>query len=99
MRLNYEYIISKICAEKGISREEVYEILRNKDMKYLYLLLLKKYDCIELEEIKKDFRINSKRSLKYNQNRAQEKLLVNYGFRKKYFDLDNVIGRDDKVQD
>lgn len=76
-----------------IEREKLEEILEDKELKYLSLLILKKYNCLELDKIKEDFKINTKRTLKYNENRAKEKLLVNYNFREKYFHMDEEINK------
>ena len=93
MKLNYDNVINTICHVNNIKREQLEEILKNKELKYLSLLILKKYNCLELDKIKADFKINSKRTLKYNENRAEEKLLVNYIFREKYFHMDEEINK------
>ncbi len=77
----------------AIERGKLEEILKDKELKYISLLILKKYDCLELDKIKEDFKINSKRTLKYNENKAEEKLLVNYNFREKYFHMDEEINK------
>jgi len=93
VKLNYDNVINTICHVNNIKREQLEEILKNKELKYLSLLILKKYNCLELDKIKADFKINSKRTLKYNENRAEEKLLVNYIFREKYFHMDEEINK------
>ena len=93
MKLNYENVIDTICHMKNIEREKLEEILKDKELKYLSLLILKKYNCLELERIKVDFKINTKRTLKYNENKAEEKFLVNYNFRDKYFDMDEEMNK------
>jgi len=95
VKLNYDNVINTICHVNNIKREQLEEILKNKELKYLSLLILKKYNCLELDKIKADFKINSKRTLKYNENRAEEKLLVNYNFREKYFYMDEEINKKD----
>ncbi|WBW98471.1 ribose-5-phosphate isomerase [Oceanirhabdus sp. W0125-5] len=76
---------------KNIERDKLDEILKDRELKYLSILILKKYNCLDLEKIKEDFKINTKRTLKYNENKAQEKLLVNYNFREKYFHMDEEV--------
>lgn len=93
MKLNYENVIKVICQMNAIERGKLEEILKDKELKYISLLILKKYDCLELDKIKEDFKINSKRTLKYNENKAEEKLLVNYNFREKYFHMDEEINK------
>ncbi|MCM1990057.1 ribose-5-phosphate isomerase [Oceanirhabdus seepicola] len=95
MKLNYENVINTICHMKNIEREKLEEILKDRELKYLSLLILKKYNCLELEKIKGDFKINTKRTLKYNENKAEEKFLVNYNFREKYFHMDQEIIKKD----
>lgn len=88
----YEEIIDIICSMKGIEKEELYKILKDREYKYLLFLLLKKYNCDDMEKINRDFYINNKRVVNYNIRRAQEKFLINNEFRQVYFQAEKEIG-------
>lgn len=89
----YENIISVICKIKGITKEELYKILKDKDCKYLLFLLLNKNKCINIDFINRDFSINSKRIVNNNIRKAQEKLLINREFREIYFGLQDELDK------
>lgn len=75
MRDKYEQIISFICKYKGVTKEELFRILKDKECKYILLLLLKKYDCVDIDKINGYFQMGSKRSFNYGFKKAQEKFL------------------------
>lgn len=89
----YENIISAICKVKGITKEELYKILKDKDCKYLMFLLLNKNKCLNIDFINRDFSINSKRIVNNNIRKAQEKLLINKEFREIYFGLQDELDK------
>lgn len=88
---HYKNIINLICKYKGITDEELEKILRDKECKYLLFLLLKKYNCVDYEILKKDFDIKSKRVLNYNLKKAEENLLINRKVRELYFEAEDII--------
>ncbi|GAA0177762.1 hypothetical protein SH2C18_09320 [Clostridium sediminicola] len=91
IRENYEIIISVICELKGIRREEVLEILNDREYRYLLFLLLEKHKCSDIGVLKNDFcRIND-RKIKYSIKKGKEKILINRNFREKYFLVENKI--------
>ena len=87
----YETILEVMCKTKGISREELFEILKDKECKYLLFLLLKKYRCADMDKLTKDFLIASKKSVNYNFRKAEERFFVNKQFRDLYFEMENII--------
>jgi len=87
----YEKIINIICFMKGIDENELCNILKDKDLKYLLFLFLKKYKCDNLDRINRDFFINNKKVVNYNSRKAQEKLLINSQFREVYFEIEKEI--------
>lgn len=98
--MNNEYKLNRIiivtnvlCSHFNISSKDLKKILRKKENKYLYLLLLKKYNCLDKEKINKIIDIGSERSIKYNINKAEEKLLINKQFRDTYFMLEEGLER------
>ncbi|MBU5456030.1 hypothetical protein [Caproiciproducens sp. MSJ-32] len=98
--MNNEYKLNRIiivtnvlCSHFNISSKDLKKILRKKENKYLYLLLLKKYNCLDKEKINKIIDLGSERSIKYNINKAEEKLLINKQFRDTYFMLEEGLER------
>lgn len=87
----YEKIISFMCAYKRISREELFKILKDKNCKYIFLLLLKKYKCLDINRINGYFPECSKRALSYGFKKAEEKLFINKEFRDEYFEVEDNI--------
>lgn len=88
---NYERIINILCKYKGIDREELYSILKDSECRYVLFLLLKKYDCVDVEMLNKDFSMNSMRRINYNVKKAEEKLLLNKRIRDIYFEAENIL--------
>jgi DNA topoisomerase VI subunit B len=86
-------VTSVLCAHLGVDFTELKEILKKKENKYLFLLLLKKYKCLDSEKIKEIIEYASERSIKYNINRAEEKLLVNKEFREVYFEIEDGLNK------
>lgn len=67
--------------------------LKNKECRYILLLLLKEFRCLDKEKIKKELSIKTNKSIDNNLKRAEEKLLINKEFREKYFYLEKKIGK------
>lgn len=87
----YETIIHILCEYKGISRDELLQILKDKECKYIFFLLIKKYGCDDMKIIQQDFpNINSK-SINSNFKKAKEKVLLNRKIRDMYFEADSII--------
>lgn len=91
----YEKIIAIICEYKGIKEEEIVNLLDDNDCRYLLFLLLKKYNCINVERLKEDFSITNKSSINYDYDykKAREKFFVNKNFRDAYFEIDNLVNK------
>lgn len=88
---NYKRVINILIQYYGIGHEEFYELLKKKENKYLLLLLLKEFKCLNKEQIKEESMIFSYRSIIYNLRKAEEKLLINKSFREDYFSLQENI--------
>lgn len=88
---SYKRVINILIQYYGISCEEFYELLKKKENKYLLLLLLKEFKCLNKEKIKEESVIFSYRSILYNLRKAEEKLLINKDFREDYFSLQENI--------
>lgn len=88
---NYDKIIEIICSMNDINKDELFKILKDKELKYLFFLLLKKHNCDDAAKIRKDFSITSKRTINYNVRKGQEKFLINKEFRETYFEIEKNL--------
>ncbi len=86
----YDTIIKLICSYKGINKEGIKAILKDRECKYMLFLLLEKYKCSDIDKIKEDLNILSKKSLRYNVKKAEEKFFINKEFRERYFELEEM---------
>lgn len=91
MKTRYVEIIEEISQMKNLSNEELIHILKEKEMRYLILLFLKKYDCFNEDNIKEILNVKTKKGINYNYQKAEEKLLINKRFRDKYFELERKL--------
>lgn len=89
----YAKILEVICEMKGINKEELVKILKDRECKYLLFLLLKKYKCADIEILYKDFSIESKKSVSYNLKKAEEKFFINKEFRDMCFEAEDIINK------
>jgi hypothetical protein len=87
----YAKIIEFICMYKNISRTEIVKILKDTESRYLLLLLLEKYKCVNVEQMSFDFNGKSSKSIKYNLKKAEEKFFINREFREAYFEMEEMI--------
>lgn len=88
---NYNRVLDILIQYYGISYAEFYDMLRKKENKYLFLLLLKEFRGLNKENINEQSISLSYRSLIYNLRKAEEKLLVNKEFRENYFTLQEKV--------
>ena len=89
----YETIIKLVCDVKGISKEEFFKILDDKECKYLMLLLMKKYNCLDEKLLREQLNISNKRVINYNANKARERFFINSSFREEYFQLEEILAK------
>ena len=90
-KLKYVKILNDICNYYGIDEEKFMELLKNRDNKYILLLILKNNHCLEVEKIKEILNLKTSKSISSSLRLAEEKLLINRLFREKYFELENNI--------
>jgi hypothetical protein len=91
MQNNYIKVMEFLCEYYEVTFEEVNDILKKKEEKYLILLILKKYRCLSKERLMEVFKVKNSRSVIYSLKKAEEKFLINKEFREKYFDIENKI--------
>jgi hypothetical protein len=87
----YIKILRGISLYYGIDENNFIRILKDKENRYLLLLLTKKYRCMDEEQIMRALNYKSKKSILYNMKRAEEKLLINREFREKFFEIEENL--------
>nr|WP_245161349.1 hypothetical protein [Clostridium botulinum] len=87
----YENIIKLLCKYKGLSEYEMINIMRDNECRYLLFLLLRKYNCIEIENLKKDFNISDYEGICNNIEEAEKKLLLNKKIRDMFFEAEEIL--------
>lgn len=88
----YLKILRVIALYNNIKKDEDFiRLLKDKENKYLLLLLLKKNKCMNEEKIMQIFNYKSKKSINYNVKKAEEKFLINKNFREKYFEIEENL--------
>lgn len=93
-KLKYVNVLNNICHYYGIDEEKFIELLKERDNKYILLLILKNNNCLEPEKIKEILKLKTSKSVNSNLRLAEEKLLVNRFFREKYFELEDNLEDD-----
>lgn len=93
--IKYVSILNNLCNYYGISEEKFIELLKDRDNKYILLLLLKNNHCLEIGKLKEVFQLKTSKSINSNLKLAEEKLLVNKFFRDRYFELENSLIKND----
>ena len=98
--MNYKYQLDKVtivmnvlAAYLGIETKEMSENLKKKENRYIFLLLLKNYKCLQKDKVKEILNIINDKSIKYNMDKAQEKFLINKEFREMYFEIQEGINK------
>ena len=93
MNLGEKYlkILEVICEYYGLDEENFIQLLKDRDNKYLLLLLLKKYRCMDEEKVRDVLNLKSKRSITYNVRKAEEKLLISKDFRDRFFEIEEGL--------
>lgn len=87
----YFKILNVICDYYGMNEKDLINLLRERDNRYLLLLLLKKYKCMDENKVKEVLDIKNKSSITYNMRRAEEKLLINKEFRDRFFEIEEGL--------
>lgn len=87
----YINILRGISLYYGMDENNFIQLLRDKENKFLLLLLLKKYKCMDQDKIMGVLNYKSKKSILYNVKRAEEKLLINREFRDKFFQIEESL--------
>lgn len=82
-------IIKFICDKNHTSSEQLMGILKDKEYRYLAILILKKYGYDDSLDEMMNFK--SKRSINYSVKKAEEKFFINSEFRDKYFKLEKEL--------
>jgi len=92
-KIDYDKIIEAICYVKGIKRHESLKISKDRECRYILLLLLKKFKCGDVESVYKDFMILNKRAINYGLKKAEERFFINKEFRDMYLEIENILDK------
>lgn len=87
----YLNILKVMSMYYGINDEEFVYLLKDKNIKYLLVLFLSKYKCMNEDKTKIMLNIKNKRSLNYTLKKAEEKFFINRDFRMLYFELEKKL--------
>lgn len=87
----YINILRGISLYYGMDENNLIQLLKDKEKRYLLLLLLKKYKCMDKNNIMEVLNYKSKKSILYNIKRAEDKLLINTQFRDKFFEIEENL--------
>ena len=90
----YKVVIEVLCKYYGISDFDLACLLKNKECKYVFLLLLSEYGCLQKDKLIDELIFKSNKSINYNLKKAEEKLLINKDFRDNYLILDKTIKKE-----
>lgn len=80
-----------MCKNFNVGVGDLNNILKKKENKYLFFLLLRNYKCLDKEKLKELIEKVSDRSINYSLNKGEEKLLVNKQFRENYIKVEEII--------
>ncbi|MGL5152573.1 MAG: hypothetical protein ACRC7N_18600 [Clostridium sp.] len=89
MEEKYKIILNMILNYYSIN--DIEHLNKNKERLYIVLLLLNKYGVLENKEYMKGSFICNLTNVRLKLKKAEEKLLINREFRKKYFELEQLI--------
>lgn len=91
MRKDYSIVIDNICKINNMNEKDILDMLKNRENKYLLLLMLRKYNMFDKEIIKGLLQLESTKGINYNLRKAEEKFFINRNFREKYLEIDRNI--------
>ena len=83
----YRVVISVLCRYYNFTSDELEILSKDKESRYLLVLLLNEYNCLNKEKLIEEMNFKSIRSIDYTLKKAKERLLFNKEFRKSYFDI------------
>ncbi len=87
----YLKILKIIYSYYGIDESGFVKLLKNRDKKFLILLVLRNNNFLEISDLINILGINSVSKMKRTIKSAEEKFLVNSFFRKDYAELEEKI--------
>ena len=86
-------VMNVLAAYLEVDMSDMSRELRKRENKYIFILLLQNYKCLQKDKVKDVLRIISDKSYKNNIDKAQEKFLINKEFREKYFEIQEGLNK------
>ena len=86
-------VMNVLASYLEVDMSEMSKELRKRENRYIFLLLLKNYKCLQKESAKEALEIISDKSYKSKMDKAQEKFLVNKEFRERYFEIQEGLNK------
>lgn len=87
----YNVVISVLCKYYDFTEDEVELLLKDRERRYLLVLFLNEYRCLNKEKLIEELKFKSTRSIDCTLRRAEEKLLISKEFRTSYLYIDKKI--------
>lgn len=87
----YFSVLKIICSYYGLDEKDIFSLLKQRENKYLLLLLMKKCRCMDDKRVMDLFNVKSKRTISNNIKKAEEKFFINKLFRDKYFEIEENL--------
>ena len=92
----YNIIILNLCKYYGIEFNELDLLLRDREKRLIFLLLIKNFRCLDVNKTIDMTRYINEKNIKVNLKKAEEKVLINKQFREDYFEIEEKIKKNFK---
>lgn len=95
--IRYDKILEYLYRYYDTNNEEFIKYMKKKENKYMFLLLLKRNNSLNIEKVCNKIGEKNIKNIKKNIKVAEMKLLVNKDFREKYFEIECEIRKNFKI--
>lgn len=92
----YKIIILTLCKYYGMEYEEIDFLLKDKEKRLIFLLLIKNFKCLSGNRTFDVIKCVNEKNIKGSLKKAEEKVLINKQFREDYFEIEEKIKRNFK---
>lgn len=95
--IRFEKILRCLYEYYDIDKDEFMNFLRVQENKYVFLLLIKRNNPSNIYNINEKMGYKNLKNIRNNLKKAEMKLLINQGFREKYFEIEYNLRRELKI--